>query len=340
MKRYARPRQTLIFILIGVTLMIALDVFILGGERPYRKVILDESRMVQAEMVIPEIGPPMPAALPEPVKMVEAPPKERNVAYGPPRENKNSMEANAIAPVRPRGKGVIALIIDDMGVDRRSKDIVALEPPLTLAYLPYANNLKEQTRQARARGHELMIHVPMEPMGNDDPGPNVLTTTMSDEEFMAALNGAFESFDGYVGINNHMGSKLTQNVRAMKMVMQELKDHNLLFIDSKTTPSSVAARVAAGFGVTYGSRDIFIDHNNDMASIRASLEKLEDHAYANGSAIAIGHPRENTVKALQEWLPTLKDKGLTIVPVSQLVRKTMPASAMVEPARPQALRTE
>jgi polysaccharide deacetylase 2 family uncharacterized protein YibQ len=336
MKRFARPRQTVIFILTAVTLMIGLDIFVLKGWRPYREAV---TQTVQSEIVMPadrvytveapegpvRIGNLNTAAGNETASVDEKIVEDSKVSHGPPRENKNNMVSNAIRPRHSGEKVKVVLIIDDMGVDKRSKDIIALQPPLTLAFLPYATHLKEQTAQAQAKGHELMIHVPMEPMAKDvDPGPNVLTTVMQEAEFMAALNGAFESFDGYVGINNHMGSRLTQNAKAMKWVMGELKKHNLLFVDSKTTPTSVAGKMAGRFGVAFGSRDIFIDHNNDMASIRSSLHALEELAHDKGYAIAIGHPRENTIIALKEWLPTLEEKGIVIVPVTQLVRIPMP----------------
>lgn len=235
----------------------------------------------------------------------------------------------------PKGTGRIAIVIDDMGVDKRSAEVIAIDAPLTLAFLPYARNLKEQIEKARARGHELMIHVPMEPKANNiDPGPDVLKTSMSEEELKAALERAFASFEGYKGINNHMGSKLTEDKTRMGWVMQELKDKNLFFLDSMTISDSEGFKAAREAGVAYGKRDVFLDHETDIESVRASLRHLEALAYKNGYAIAIGHPKDNTIAAIKEWLPTLKDKKLTLVPVSALLSGPKPSAQSQSPVPP------
>lgn len=210
-----------------------------------------------------------------------------------------------------------------------------MEPPLTLAFLPYARNLPAQAAKAKERGHELIIHVPMEPKaGNIDPGPNVLKTSMGREEIDAALEKAFGSFEGYVGINNHMGSKMTEDITRMGWVMEALKKRGLFFVDSMTIPDSVGADMAREEGLAYARRDVFLDHETDLESVRASLRYLESVAYKNGIAIAIGHPKDNTIAALKEWLPTLKDKGLVLVPVSAVLHKPAAQSVSVTTSAP------
>ena len=105
---------------------------------------------------------------------------------------------------------LVAIVIDDVGIDRpRSKRAWELPGPLTMSFLPYAKDLREQARAARARGHELMLHLPMEPTGRADPGPNALLVSLSDAELKQRTLAALDSFDGYVGVNNHMGSRFT-----------------------------------------------------------------------------------------------------------------------------------
>ncbi len=223
----------------------------------------------------------------------------------------------------PKGHGMIAIIIDDMGVSLRSKLVEVLPAPLTLSYLPYAKNLKERTARAAANGHELMVHIPMEPIKSYiDGGPKVLKSSQNETEFMNVLDWGLTQFDGFVGINNHMGSKLTQDKNAMHRVMDYLKvrDDNLYFIDSKTINSSIAANVASKKGVSYNERDVFLDHEINKEFIEASLKKLEAIANKKGYAIAIGHPHKETIAALKKWLPTLENKGLTLVPMSRLVK--------------------
>ncbi|WP_435641826.1 divergent polysaccharide deacetylase family protein [Micavibrio aeruginosavorus] len=216
----------------------------------------------------------------------------------------------------------VVIIIDDMGVDvKRSAAVVDLPAGLTLAYLPYASNIKAQTAKAKDAGHELMVHVPMEPMSQTkDPGPEVLRVGQDIAAFDQVLQDDLSAFDGYVGINNHMGSKLTQDKAAMARVMNELKSRNLYFIDSRTIQNSVAGDMAREAGVPHAGRDVFLDHENTADFVSKSLAQVERKALKDGLAIAIGHPKDVTIEGLRAWLPTLKDKGIELVPASQVVR--------------------
>ena len=215
----------------------------------------------------------------------------------------------------------VVVIIDDMGVSAaNSTKVEHLPGPLTLSYLPYAKNLPERTKEAAARGHELMVHMPMQPLNDHiDPGPKVLKGDESPEQFDAILEWGLSQFSGYKGVNNHMGSRLTQNSDAMRRVMEKLAPRGLYFIDSKTIGASVAADMAAQAGMAYAERDVFLDHVISDEYIEASLKKLERIAREKGYAIAIGHPHPETIKALTAWLPTLREKGLTLVPASAVV---------------------
>lgn len=223
---------------------------------------------------------------------------------------------------KPMGGGRIAIIIDDMGLNLRSRLVEILPAPLTLAYLPYAQNLPEQTARAKARGHELMVHLPMEAMNSDlDGGPHVLRVSQSSLELTETLSWGLSQFGGYSGVNNHMGSRLTSDARAMQTVIKDLKKRGLFFIDSRTIGSTVVADVARRNGLPYAERDIFLDHKITPEFIHDALDKLEFLARTQGYAIAIGHPHQETIEALKVWLPTLKNKGLTLVPVSALLHE-------------------
>ncbi len=240
-------------------------------------------------------------------------------------EDKNSANNQEKSPykyVQPKEKGQIAIIIDDMGLTLRSKLIEVLPGPLTLSYLPYAENLKTRVDRAHANGHELMVHIPMEPLnGNIDAGPRVLRGSQSKEELLDALDWGLSQFDGYVGINNHMGSKITADKKAMDQVMSDLKSRGLFFVDSRTIGSSVAAKSARDAGIPYAVRDIFLDHEVTSEFIQGALAKLESKAATRGYAIAIGHPHKETINALKKWIPTLEEKGFTLVPVSELLMR-------------------
>lgn len=221
----------------------------------------------------------------------------------------------------------VAVIIDDMGMDRRRTQVaLTLPAPVTFAWLPYAPQIQGWVDEGRAAGHEMLVHMPMEPDSlTTDPGPTALKSTMSPAELAAMLDKNFSAFDGYVGFNNHMGSKLTRDPTAMAQVMQQAQRRGLLFVDSRTASDSVAADMAAVLGVPHAARDVFLDHYEDSASVMAALISLEETARRKGYAIAIGHPKDNTLSALREWLPTLAEKGLLLVPVSALVRTYEPA---------------
>jgi uncharacterized protein len=196
---------------------------------------------------------------------------------------------------------------------------------LTLSYLTYALQLDRQTQAARAAGHELMLHVSMEP-GNAklDPGPNVLLSTLPAAELRLRLEWGLSRFQGFVGINNHMGSKFTANTRGMTLVMEMLKARGLLFLDSRTTGATVGPGLARRLGVPLAERNIFLDNENDVTAVNARLADLERLARRKGFAVAIGHPRDATIKALGTWLDQARAKGLVLVPVTAIIlRKPM-----------------
>ncbi|MBI3451758.1 MAG: divergent polysaccharide deacetylase family protein [Rhodospirillales bacterium] len=230
-------------------------------------------------------------------------------------------DINAVPPPAANGRPMIAVVIDDMGIDRkRSARTAALPGPLTLAYLPYGHDIREQTQAARAAGHELLLHVPMQPGGAEDPGPNALTVGLSPAEIRRRIAAGFAAVPNAVGLNNHMGSKFTADPGAMAPVIAEIKARSLLFLDSRTTPKTVAAEFAAQAGVPTVSRDVFLDNEREAPAVRARLAELEAIARKRGYAIAIGHPHDATLAELEPWLRGLGSRGFALVPVSAIIR--------------------
>ena len=146
---------------------------------------------------------------------------------------------------------------------------------------------------------------------------------MSAEDITNNLEKAFKSFDGYVGLNNHMGSRVTQNQEIMGQVMKALNKRDLYFIDSVTIDTSVAAKTAENQGLKFAERDVFLDHEESRAFTLKALERLETIAQERGYAIAIGHPKKHTIDALKEWIPEAKKKGFTLVPASAVVTRSI-----------------
>jgi polysaccharide deacetylase 2 family uncharacterized protein YibQ len=211
---------------------------------------------------------------------------------------------------------MIAVVIDDMGLNRAlSKRAVALKG-LTLSYLPYAEDLAAQTAEARAAGHELLVHVSMAPDGHENAGPNALTPGLTEGELARRLDWALGRFTG---------SRFTADEKGMTEVLGRLKSRGLLFLDSRTTSHSVGPQVARRLGVPFAERGVFLDNVETAEAVRARLTELEAMAQREGVAIAIGHPKEATLATLGPWIETLKEKGLVLVPVSAIVRRNAAA---------------
>ncbi len=227
---------------------------------------------------------------------------------------------NAVAIADPGDKPMIAIVIDDLGVDRkRTNRIIGLPGPLTLSFLTYASDLASQARRGAKAGHELMLHVGMEPTGKAvDPGPDVLLTQAGKAEVRQRLIGVLDRLDGVVGINNHMGSRFTESGESMEIVLEELKKRGLLFLDSRTTPKTVGATVAHRLGVPVTERNVFLDNENVVDSVMTRLAETERIARKHGYAIAIGHPRDATIEALSVWLKDAAARGIAIVPISMV----------------------
>ena len=205
-------------------------------------------------------------------------------------------------------------------VERASEAMGKMKGPFTLAYLPYADHLERQVEAVREANHELIIHMPMEPKdASVDPGSNALLSSLNAQELNERLNWNMNRFRGFVGVNNHMGSLLTERADVMVQIMAILKHNNLLFLDSVTTPKTVGASAAKAVGVPYASRDIFLDNVKDKNAIKAQLRKVEAIAKKRGYAIAIGHPYDETMAVLKEWRGKLEERGFQLVPLSQVV---------------------
>jgi polysaccharide deacetylase 2 family uncharacterized protein YibQ len=166
-----------------------------------------------------------------------------------------------------------------------------------------------------------MLHLPMEPGGRNDPGPNALLVSLSDVELRQRTNTALDSFDGYAGVNNHMGSRFTALRPGMETVLRQFKGRGLMFLDSRTSPQSVGDQVAQEIGVPSIARHVFLDDDESLDAVRRRLAETETVARRQGFVVAIGHPHEATLQALAEWLPTLQAKGLALAPATAVLRK-------------------
>lgn len=224
-----------------------------------------------------------------------------------------------VLPVMTKAR--IAIIIDDLGLhEGRARQIADLPAVLTLSWLPYAEHIRDQTQYGFERGHQIFAHVPMQPGGDEDPGPNALMTWHGKTEIKSLLDVQLSEFTGLTGINNHMGSRFTQNAMSMSWLMAEVKARDLLFVDSLTSPRSEGATVAQAYGLPFLKRDFFIDHDakGNAALVEQRLAQLEALALERGEVIAIGHPYEVTIAGLEAWIPAARARGVEFITVSRL----------------------
>ena len=216
----------------------------------------------------------------------------------------------------------IAVIIDDLGLSKKkAAQFIKMKEPITLSFLPYASGINKLAQEGRDHGHEIMLHIPMQPKSDLDSGPHTLSSYLSVEEQYARIHLNFSKLDNFVGFNNHMGSQFTENRQAVSRILEIAKEKGYLVVDSKTSPRSVLQDEAERLNIPNISRDIFLDNVPTEEAVWQELKRLEKIAKKRGHAVAIGHPYKVTILVLKKWLSTLKDKGIEIVPVSYLAMK-------------------
>ena len=225
-----------------------------------------------------------------------------------------------LTPPLTSGRPQLAVIIDDVGLDVvAARRLIALDAPVTLSILPYADAASALAREAGAAGREGFVHLPMEPVGVEDPGPHALTEFQSPSEMASRIGWAFSRVPGAVGFNNHMGSRLTSDRRAMDAMFSASDlPRSMLFVDSLTHPRSQAASAAQAAGLTAMTRDVFLDHVPDEASVSVQLNQALALALQNGQAIAIGHPRPETLAVLADLSRRAEAVGVELVTISAL----------------------
>lgn len=230
-------------------------------------------------------------------------------------KNAAALPANLTGPL-------VAIVIDDAGLNLRGTNrAVRLPVPVTIAYMAYADDLEHQVAEARDAGHEILLHVPMETLGDDtDTGPNALLTGLPPAELSRLIKWNLDRVDGYVGVNNHMGSRFTADRPGMTALMQELSKRGLMFLDSRTAGNTVGSDVAREAGLSTLRRDIFLDNETTVASVMAQLEQAEKLARKKGFAVAIGHPHDGTLEAIEQWLPGAQARGVILVPLTAILR--------------------
>ena len=230
------------------------------------------------------------------------------------------LEANP--PIRTDGVARVVIVIDDLGHSPAlARQTMQLPDKVTLAFLPYSPSTPELAREAMRSGHEVIVHLPMEPGGDADPGPNALLLDLTSSEIRRRVDWALSRVPGAVGVNNHMGSRFTSDPVSIGLVLERLRERRLFFVDSLTSPSSAAGSTAKAMGIPSTIRDIFIDHEPTRRAIDKQLARIERLALSTGSAVAIGHPGPDTLAALRAWMPEARRRGIVFTQLGEIIAR-------------------
>jgi polysaccharide deacetylase 2 family uncharacterized protein YibQ len=213
------------------------------------------------------------------------------------------------------------VIFDDAGYSlRTAREVLALPRPVTISILPDLPFSTPIAEEAAQRGVQVILHLPVQPENPAlDPGPGRITVDMSDETIARTVGADFATVPGAAGANNHMGSRGTADPRVMRAVLGVVKTRALFFVDSLTSPRSVAAETARAMGVPTAVRAVFLDNQDNDEYVRGQFHALIRAAQIRGQAIAIGHVGKVTARVLGEMLPEFDEAGIRLVPVSALV---------------------
>lgn len=280
---------------------------------------LDAALPGMAAMAAPEIGVQVARfSLPDGFAQSRYAPQVLYPVVGNPFPNWLKNPAAALPPPRPAAPPVMAIVIDDLGADLAGTDRAMMLPKeVALSFLPYPETTPFLAEAAAKRGHMILAHVPMQAFSGTH-APMALRPDMTPEEITRVLNWNLSRVPQIVGINNHEGSRFTNDASALTPVMAALKSKSLFFFDSRTSPGSKGEQIARGMGVMSAGRDIFLDDVPGEEEVIRQLQALVREAKRTGVAIAIGHPRDATLTQLKKFLG--KDHGVKLVPLDEAMR--------------------
>lgn len=222
-----------------------------------------------------------------------------------------------------RGSGKLTIVIDDWGYNRtHCKNLQEIKAPLGIAILPELAYSQDVLRCSAEAGKEPMLHLPLEPKYNHDKYPKgyIITTEMSQKEAKKTLLKLLNDFNGIVGVNNHMGSKATEDLELMTTVMSEIKRRGLFFVDSLTSEQSICGQAAAKLKMRIGRRNVFLDNRNERVAIEKQFAVAAKIAKQEGNALIIGHDRALTLQIIKEQTEKMTLQGFEFITVKDYIR--------------------
>ncbi len=267
----------------------------------------------------------------------ERPPAEPEETAAQPEDQPENLPRSlsaAEAPALPRQrgdfavKGRIALIVRGLGVDSglTERAIAQMPHQVAMGFVPYGDDLPTWTRRAQADRHDILIQIPLEPEGypETNPGPHTLLTSLSIDENLEHLDWLLDRFDGVTGVTNYLGDKFASSPGSFAPMLMELKARDLLYVDDSKAANATTRQLARQVSLAYSVADIVIDAEREPEAIARNLEALETQAREDGAVVAIAHAHDATLSALESWLEKLNDRGLALVPITDLVAPPTP----------------
>ncbi len=333
-------RATLLTVIALLSAFILVQLFILFKGSPERDLssdsIQEEREITEAPKTEDSEGPirvaptaetstyedfvPKPSALPNGGGNSQKPEAGHQTNLAPSEEKLPKLEYWKPRPPSVEGTK-IAFVIDDAGNNLKElDDFLSIPGPLTIAVLPALPYSREAARRIRAAGKEVILHQPMEALGGENPGPGAIYTNMSEREIRAVLRRNIDEIGPIVGMNNHQGSKVSEDRRIINILLSFCREEGLFFLDSRTTPNTVAPRIAQEKGMHILERDIFLDNQPERAYILRSFEEGLKKADRKGAAVMIGHTWSlELANTLHELYPELIKAGWSLSTITQLM---------------------
>jgi hypothetical protein len=281
-----------------------------------------ELQTVTETVVLPVVPSPQPTA-PTPTPSPPSTPGRSTTPSRPPAaDNSAAAKPAAVAPKPVENQGTLVFVIDDAGNNLRELEPFLRVPgPLTIAVLPGLPYSAEAARRIRAAGKEVILHQPMEAIGAQNPGPGAIYSNMSADEIRAVLSRNIAEIGPVTGINNHQGSRITMDREAVQTILAFCAEHNLYFLDSRTTADTVVPAVARQMGMKIAERNVFIDNEQNKNAMIRYIETGLVRAQRNGSAVMIGHAWSPALAPLlTEKFPVLIEQGYTIKTAFDIIK--------------------
>ncbi len=220
-------------------------------------------------------------------------------------------------------RGRLYIVLDDVGYERDKLDLFLQLPiPITYAILPGLSATGESAEMIEEAGGVYILHQPMEPGGDQDPGPGAVLEKMEENEVRLVLEENLKQLPKARGINNHMGSKVTANPKVMKSVLSTLKERELYFLDSRTTADTVAAKIAGDIHIDFTERNVFLDNESSEEYIGKALDEGMRIAHERGYAVLIGHVwSEELYRVLSRRSGEIEEAGYRFAYIDELFER-------------------